>query len=198
MADGNDLAQLDDAQRKHLLEVAAAVIRATVTGAGTAAGVADELAGLEVDGCFASLHAGKELRCCCGRIGRGQRLGPTLVGAAQVACRDTRFRPLEAGELDGLELEVSLLFAWTTATVPPAGRPEIVEVGTHGLLLRRGYHSGLLLPVVGRDYGWSPVEFLDATCRKAGLPPGAWRDADVELETFKALEIAGLFGKCRS
>jgi len=45
--------------------------------------------------------------------------------------------------------------------------------------------SGLLLPQVATEYGWTAPEFLDQTCRKAGLPAGCWRRPDVEVSLFE-------------
>ena len=66
--------------------------------------------------------------------------------------------------------------------------PEAVEVGRHGLVIARGGRRGLLLPQVPTEWHWSREEFLEQTCRKAGLPRDAWRQgADVfsfEAEIF--------------
>ncbi len=65
-------------------------------------------------------------------------------------------------------------------------RPEEVEVGQHGLRIRQGYFSGLLLPQVATKYNWSRERFLEETCRKAGLHADAWREPDTRLEIFTA------------
>src|SRR5439155_972881 len=46
--------------------------------------------------------------------------------------------------------------------------------------------GGLLPPQVATEYHWGPEAFLAATCRKAGLPPDAWREPDTEVLTFQA------------
>jgi AMMECR1 domain-containing protein len=51
-------------------------------------------------------------------------------------------------------------------------RPEEVEVGRHGLLLRVAGRSGLLLPQVAVEHGWDREEFLAKTAWKAGLSCG--------------------------
>jgi len=56
-----------------------------------------------------------------------------------------------------------------------AVRPEMVEVGRHGLVISQGARRGLLLPQVPVEHGWDRKEFLEQTCRKAGLPGDAWR-----------------------
>ena len=42
------------------------------------------------------------------------------------------------------------------------------------------------LPKVPTEHGWDREPFLDHTCRKAGLPLGAWRDGSVRIEVFTA------------
>ena len=65
--------------------------------------------------------------------------------------------------------------------------PEAVEVGVHGLVIRCDGRSGLLLPQVAAERGWDRETFLDETCRKAGLPPGTWRQAGCEMLAFTAV-----------
>jgi uncharacterized protein (TIGR00296 family) len=64
--------------------------------------------------------------------------------------------------------------------------PDEVEVGVHGLVIRSGGRSGLLLPQVAADRGWDRERFLDETCRKAGLASGTWRTPGCELLAFTA------------
>ena len=65
-------------------------------------------------------------------------------------------------------------------------RPEEIEIGRHGLDVRRGGARGLLLPQVAVEHGLDRETFLAATCRKAGLPADAWHDADTEIRVFEA------------
>ena len=58
--------------------------------------------------------------------------------------------------------------------------PDSIVVGRHGLVVEQGWRRGLLLPQVAPEWGWDREQFLAHTCRKAGLPPDAWRrGADV-------------------
>jgi uncharacterized protein (TIGR00296 family) len=65
-----------------------------------------------------------------------------------------------------------------------------VKVGRDGLIVRRGAYQGLLLPQVPVEYGWDRETFLAQTCRKAGLPPDAWKKEGTQLEVFSA-EVFG-------
>ena len=67
----------------------------------------------------------------------------------------------------------------------PGKRPEKIEVGRHGLIVRGRGTSGLLLPQVATEYGWDSTTFLDHTCIKAGLPERCWTNANVEVLTFE-------------
>src|SRR2546430_2772910 len=44
----------------------------------------------------------------------------------------------------------------------------------------------LRLPQVAAEYHGGPEAFLGAACRKAGLPPDAWRESGTEVVTFQA------------
>jgi AmmeMemoRadiSam system protein A len=104
--------------------------------------------------------------------------------ARLAATEDHRFEPPSRGELPRLRIEISVL------TPLLRTRAEDVVVGVHGLMIRQAGRSGLLLPQVPVEHGWDREAFLDHTCRKAGLPPGAWRQPDAELLSFAA-EVFG-------
>jgi AmmeMemoRadiSam system protein A len=102
-----------------------------------------------------------------------------MAGAA--ALSDPRFAPVGPQEVDELVVDVSVLG-------PPrrVRSPDEVVVGRHGLVISRGTHRGVLLPQVAVDHGLDRDAFLSATCDKAGLPRGAWRDPGTTIEVFEA------------
>ncbi len=53
-----------------------------------------------------------------------------------------------------------------------------------------GPRRGVLLPQVAYERGWTREEFLAQTCRKAGLPPDAWKRPEAEIYSFEA-EVFG-------
>ena len=121
------------------------------------------------------------LRGCIGAIRMDRPLPEMLDHAARsAAIGDPRFKPVEPGELADLLIEVSLLHPFRPI------RPEEIEIGKHGLIIHHRGRSGLLLPQVAAEYGWSREHFLDELCRKAGLPVGSWRSPDAELLGFEA------------
>ena len=124
-----------------------------------------------------------ELRGCIGHLHSDGPLGRTLAEVALAsALEDPRFPPVGPEELDGLELEVSVLGEFVET--PDAAAD--LRVGVHGLRIRHDGRSGLLLPQVATENGMDGPQFLDAVCRKAGLPAGAWRDPGARVDLFTA------------
>ncbi len=62
--------------------------------------------------------------------------------------------------------------------------PEATEVGRHGLLVVNHAQRGLLLPRVAAEHNLTREQFLEETCRKAGLPREAWKSAETQLFGF--------------
>lgn len=128
---------------------------------------------------FVTIRAQGELRGCIGQYEAQGPLWECVRDMAEAAARnDHRFDPVRPDE--SVQVELSVL----TPLVPI--RPEEIRVGTHGLLVRLGVKTGLLLPQVAEEWGWNPREFLEHTCRKAGLPNDAWKLPGFELHAFTA------------
>lgn len=134
-------------------------------------------------GAFVTLTKNGELRGCIGYISPMKPLAMTVRDvAALAALRDTRFNPVAPEELGSL--------AWEISALSPLRRVldvKQIEVGKHGLLMRRGDSQGLLLPQVPVEQKWDRETFLRETCRKAGLPADAWRDDATDIFSFTAL-----------
>jgi hypothetical protein len=136
----------------------------------------------EPRGAFVTLRKNGELRGCIGLIEAEGPLYRTVQDmAVQAAFADPRFPPLSPAELDEIEVEISAL-----TPLERIRGPSEIEVGKHGLVIKKGYRTGLLLPQVATEHGWSVEEFLEWTCRKAGLPTTAWKDPDTEIYAFSA------------
>ena len=105
-----------------------------------------------------------------------------------VACssRDPRFQPVTPDEFPNLHLEISVL-----SPLDEIHDVERIQVGKHGLMIRKGTASGLLLPQVATEYGWDRRRFLEETCRKAGLETGAWKESDARIFIFSAQIFGG-------
>ncbi|MCB9894398.1 MAG: AmmeMemoRadiSam system protein A [Planctomycetes bacterium] len=133
-------------------------------------------------GAFVTIHSQDgALRGCIGHmIGEGP-LGELLIELGiSAGTRDPRFEPVREHELSGLKYEISVLSPMKKT------RAEDVTPGVHGLLIRNGRYSGVLLPQVAVEWGWDRVEFLAETCRKAGLPMNAWEEPSTDIYTFTA------------
>ena len=126
-------------------------------------------------GAFVSIHRGRELRGCLGRVESSRAVCQVVARLARdVADSDPRFAPVTLDELARLHIEISVLTAPSELR-----RIEDIVIGRHGLIVEQGPHRGLLLPQVAVEYGWNAASFLDHTSLKAGLPRDAWRDARV-------------------
>jgi len=136
-------------------------------------------------GAFVTLRTSRgELRGCIGHMTSDQPLGELLSElAVSAGTRDPRFPPVRRHELEGLHYDISVL-----SPMQPTA-PKDVKPGVHGLYVRRGSRSGVLLPQVATEWGWDRETFLAQTCRKAGLPEDAWRDPETEILTFIAQVI---------
>ncbi|HEV2617471.1 MAG TPA: AmmeMemoRadiSam system protein A [Candidatus Acidoferrales bacterium] len=130
-------------------------------------------------GAFVTLRKGQRLRGCIGRLFAADSLANVVAQcAAGAATEDPRFSPLRADELGELEIEISVLSEVHEA------QAEHVEAGTHGLVISRNGHRGVLLPQVAREHHWPRERFLEETCRKAGLNPDAWKESGTQIEIF--------------
>jgi len=131
---------------------------------------------------FVTLKKEGRLRGCIGQI---EAVDPLYLAvqrmAVESATRDPRFPPVEPEELEDIEIEISILTPFERVR-----DIREIEVGRHGLYIRKGFMSGLLLPQVPVEWGWDRDEFLREVCYKAGLPPDAWKDPDAELFKFEA------------
>jgi AmmeMemoRadiSam system protein A len=133
-------------------------------------------------GAFVTIQKKGMLRGCIGSVQANDELYKTVEYMAEAAaCRDPRFRPVGEEELPFLDLEISVL-----TPLVEIDDPNEVEVGRHGILIRKGACSGLLLPQVATERSWDRITFLEQTCRKAGLPENAWKDKEAKIYVFSA------------
>lgn len=131
-------------------------------------------------GLFVTLRKQGALRGCIGRVQSDEPLAHAVSEVArEAALQDHRFAPVAADELEELRVEVSVL-------TPPVklGSPNKLVAGRDGVVLESQGRSGVLLPQVWEETGWTRVEFLrELASQKAGLAPDAWQHAT--LYTFQ-------------
>ncbi len=127
-------------------------------------------------GAFSTLHKNGDLRGCIGYIEARKPLYLTIIEMTQAAAiHDSRFEPVAAEELEDIDIELSVLSPLEKIT----DFSKII-IGRHGLFIRQGFYSGLLLPQVAVEWNMSTAVFLEETCRKAGLSRDAYKNgADV-------------------
>jgi len=143
----------------------------------------------ELRGVFVTIrtYPDNELRGCIGYPRPYKPLARAVVdNAIAAAVEDPRFPPMKQEELDSVTFEVTVL------TVPelikvgdPSEYPKHVKIGKDGLIIEYGLASGLLLPQVPVEYNWTPKEFLENLCMKAGLPRNMWLSANVRIYKFQ-------------
>lgn len=170
-------------QRKKLLKIARQAIEEYLkTGKKLEVNEADPVLNQKM-GSFVTLTEHGELRGCIGNLTANQPLYLTVRDMAIAAATDDpRFPPVSLTEVKNIQLEISVL-----SPLEKVSSADSIELGKHGVLARRGIQSGVFLPQVAAETGWSKEEFLNNLCsQKAGLPSGAWKDKDTELYIFSA------------
>lgn len=136
----------------------------------------------EPRGAFVTLNKHGQLRGCIGHIIAHYPLAETISQMAVAAAfQDPRFPSVTEDELKDLDIEISVLTPLRKIT--DVGE---IKVGEHGIYIKKGVYSGLLLPQVATEYGWDRNTFLEHTCMKAGLPSDAWKDGKAEIYIFSA------------
>ena len=178
---------LSDAQRKRLLEIARESITSYVRdGKRKVFTEKDPMLNQEM-GAFVTLHEGGELRGCIGNmVGRGPLYQTVADMAIEAATGDPRFQKLSPGEIDKIGLEISVL-----SPLKRVKSADEIQIPGQGVIVKSGFSSGVYLPQVATETGWSKEEFLSSLCaHKAGLKPDAWKDPATELYTFTA-EVFG-------
>ncbi|MGA2400099.1 MAG: AmmeMemoRadiSam system protein A [Syntrophobacteraceae bacterium] len=168
--------------KERLRELAFHAIRSRCLGTAMPEIAVDSPRLKEPGAAFVCIHKGEELRGCIGMIEARAPLWETIRRmAVEAAFGDTRFCALAADELDKIDIEISVL-----TPLRRISKPSEIEIGKHGLLIRKGFASGLLLPQVATEHNWDREQFLEWTCRKAGLPEKAWKSKSTEVYVFSA------------
>jgi AmmeMemoRadiSam system protein A len=175
--------QLERPDQSQLLGIARQAIEAAVRHAPLTLAADTFSGGIgEPAAAFVTIHERGELRGCIGLMRFEVPLWQNVRDAARAAALDDpRFLPVDESELPALELEVSVLD-------PPVELPDPAGfvAGRHGIVIEQGMRRGLLLPQVATEMGWDESQMLEAVCRKASLPPDAWRDASTKLFVFES------------
>jgi hypothetical protein len=183
---------LDTHEKATLLAIARETVESYVTE-GSAPGVdADGLtAALKTPcGAFVTLTKHDMLRGCIGRFDAPDPLFEVVRQMAIAsATQDSRFDPVAPGELRDIEIEISVL-----SPMEKISSIDRIQLGKHGIYIRKGMRSGTFLPQVATETGWTREEFLGHCARdKAGIGWDGWKDADLyiyEALVFSEREFA--------
>ncbi len=141
----------------------------------------------ELLGAFVTIHENGQLRGCIGSmIGQGPLYKTVADMAIESATGDPRFPSVSPDELDKIDIEISVL-----SEMKRVKNASEINVPPCGVLIKKGSRSGVYLPQVATETGWTKEEFLTSLCiDKACISPDAWRDPDTELYSFTA-EVFG-------
>jgi AmmeMemoRadiSam system protein B/AmmeMemoRadiSam system protein A len=134
-------------------------------------------------GAFVTLKKHDQLRGCIGvfeaTIPLYQVVAETAISSA---INDVRFTPVAKNELDELEYEISVL-----SPLKKVDSWKDIEIGKHGVRIRKGARGGVFLPQVATDNDWDLDTFMSVLCtQKAGLPSDCWKESDIDIYVFTA------------
>ncbi len=136
---------------------------------------------------FVTLKLNGQLRGCIGSVYPTKPLILDIIDNAQnAAFRDQRFEPLEAEELDRLELSVSILSAIERIEFKDE-RDLLSKIYPHGIILAEKEKRAVYLPVVWEQLPDREI-FLNSLKEKAGLPQDYFSKT-IEAYKFSAVNI---------
>jgi AmmeMemoRadiSam system protein B/AmmeMemoRadiSam system protein A len=178
---------LNQKQKKRLLEIARKTIETYVREGKTAEFTEDDEVLHKEMGAFVTLHKHGQLRGCIGNmVGRGPLYLTVRNMAIESATQDPRFAPVKENELKDIDIEISVL-----SPLEKIDSPDKIVMGRHGVLVQRGFRSGVYLPQVATETGWDKEEFMNSLClHKAGIPATSWKDGSCDIYIFSA-EVFG-------
>jgi AmmeMemoRadiSam system protein A len=169
------------------LDLARRALTAHVTGAPMPEEESNDVL-LRPAGAFVTLHCRGDLRGCIGCVEANEPLGRVVARCAVSAgTSDPRFPAVTPAELAHIDIEISIL-----GPLESISTLEHIEIGRHGLIVELGCRRGLLLPQVATEWKWNRETFVAQTCRKADLPPDAWKTG-AQIWRFEA----EVFGEAR-
>ncbi len=129
-------------------------------------------------GAFVTLHKDGQLRGCIGRFDASEPLYEVVqLMAVAASTRDYRFSKVKAEEFDDIELEISVL-----TPMKKIESIDEIELGKHGIYIKKGSSSGTFLPQVATETGWDLEQFLGHCARdKARIGWDGWKTADIYI-----------------
>ncbi len=180
---GGEEGMLTKEERKRLLEIARQSISSHIKRQKMPDIIENSPALNRHNGAFVTLHKKGELRGCIGQFVSEDPLYKVVSDMSIESCsRDYRFSPVGEDELGDTSIEISVL-----------SEPKLIDdwkkirLGVDGVIVRKGYSSGVFLPQVATETGWDLETFLGQLCaQKAGLPWDCYKDPQTKIYTFQA------------
>ncbi|NQT95271.1 MAG: AmmeMemoRadiSam system protein A [Candidatus Omnitrophica bacterium] len=172
---------LNSVSKRRLLEIARSTIEAYVKEQKESDFKEDDEALKKEMGAFVTLHKHGQLRGCIGNmVGKGPLYLTIRDMAIAAATQDPRFPAVTEDELKDIEIEISVL-----SPLKRIEGPDDIVIGKHGVIVQKGFKSGVYLPQVATETGWSKNEFMDSLCaHKAGIPANSWKQSDCDIHIF--------------
>jgi len=135
---------------------------------------------------FVTLNKQGTLRGCIGQLQAKMPLYQAVNQmAVSAAFNDYRFPALKQDELDKINIEISIL-----TPLKQVENISEIEMGKHGVYVKKGYKTGVFLPQVATDTGWNRQTFMEKLCsHKAGLPKDAYLQKDTEVYSFRVIKL---------
>ena len=135
---------------------------------------------------FVTLKIDGALRGCIGNLEPVSSLWEGIRNnAINAAFHDHRFSPLSPEELSKVHLDISVLSPSKQLEYEDAEDLLVkLRPGIDGVILRDGSRSATFLPQVWQQLP-AAEQFLGYLCRKAGLPPEAWKERKLEIHTYQ-------------
>ncbi len=185
---------MDEKDKKTLLSIARESIESAIIGTPNEQ-IQIDITSPELkkkNGAFVTLRTNGKLRGCIGRMVSDIPLHKLVSEMAVSAAKeDPRFSQIKLSELDGLEIDISVL-----SPLQRVDEPLDFELGRHGIYIKKGASTGCFLPQVATETGWTKEEFLSQCCSmKAGLSPDAWKKKNVDIYIFTSEMVSEKFNK---
>lgn len=171
-------------QRNKLLKLARDAIKLYVTTGKTLEVEENDPVLKEIRGAFVTLHKKGQLRGCIGNIIGRKPLYLTIRDMAIASATQDlkRFNKVTEEELEKIDIEISALSPLKKIT-----NPDEIILGKHGVLVKDFSRSGVYLPQVATEAGWTKEQFMNSLCaRKAGMATDAWKTGKCEIYIFTA------------
>ncbi len=129
-------------------------------------------------GAFVTLRKNGDLRGCIGSFEPMEPLWKVVqMMAVAAATQDYRFDPVRSDEVPALHIEISAL-----TPMRKIRSIDEIQLGRHGIYIRKGSSGGTFLPQVATETGWTKEQFLGYCARdKAGLGWEGWKEADIYI-----------------